>query len=359
MFSHCHVVIQRHAKVTSWALVVVTVLLFSGCRKAETITPFAQDRIELRHVVDGQTYYLADDGNAYREVEPGVSWEYFETVFDPEEVKQAYQEEGGITYRIAPDTKKRFAVCRDLKDSFEDLGTGVTGLAELVSEERAMWGSFTLQSPESPTVADYVALRTEILSGDANFRDARIEPTTEKAHTGLASLKCSVPVKPEAMITCKASLSSPLVYFRDGDDFWFEAYFWAEESLPMTLVDLESEFLAHHSGIRLRIFEDDSLGIELKALDKPQYRQPEAERIAFPKSRWVCVRVHYVLSPTDGEMEVWQDGQMVLSCSGMTLPFRSAIYNSLEIGISAHGNSASSSTLYVDDVRCSASRFLH
>jgi hypothetical protein len=61
------------------------------------------------------------------------------------------------------------------------------------------------------------------------------------------------------MITCKAPLSSPLVYFRDGDDFWFEAYYWAEESLPMTLVDLECEFLAQHSGTHLRIFEVESL----------------------------------------------------------------------------------------------------
>lgn len=122
----------------------------------------------------------------------------------------------------------------------------------------------------------------------------------------------------------------------------------------MTLIDLESEFVQEHPGIRLRIFDDGALGVELKALSKPQYRQAPEKRIAFPKDQWVCVRVHFHLSPTDGKMEIWQDGVKVLDKAGTTLPFRSAIYNSLEIGISAHGNPEDSCTLFVDDIRCSS-----
>jgi len=165
------------------------------------------------------------------------------------------------------------------------------------------------------------------------------------------------PAKPASMITCKASLSSPLAYFRNGDDFWFEAYYWVEGSLPLTLVDLECEFVAEHPGIRLRIFEDGALGVELKALDKPQYRQFAESRVTFPKRKWVCARVHYFLSTDDGRMEIWQDGQKVLDKSGITLPFQSAIYNSLEIGISAHCNPSEPCVLYLDDLRVSASEF--
>lgn len=51
------------------------------------------------------------------------------------------------------------------------------------------------------------------------------------------------------MICCKSSLSSPLVYFRKGDDFWFRAFFFAEGSLPTTIMDLECEWIKLHAGI--------------------------------------------------------------------------------------------------------------
>ncbi len=57
-------------------------------------------------------------------------------------------------------------------------------------------------------------------------------------------------------------------------------------------------------------------------------------------------------------MEVWQDNQKVLDRTGITLPFRSAIYNSLEIGISAHSNPDQKCVLFVDDLRCSHSPML-
>jgi hypothetical protein len=155
------------------------------------------------------------------------------------------------------------------------------------------------------------------------------------------------------MVTCKASLECPLVYFREGDDFWFEAYYFAQESLPLTLIDLECEFIEQHPGIRLRLFDDESLGVELKALDKPQFRQPSSKAVAFPKNQWVHVRVHFALAAKEGRMEVWQDGQQVLDRTGITLPFRSCIYNSLEVGISAYSNSNQKCVLFVDDLRCS------
>ncbi len=336
----------------AFALVAVFGL---GCNRKQLVPPFDVERLELAYESDGQKFYVVDDGNAYLDTGSGEAWELVMQVFDPAEVERSYVTENDKTYRIAPDTQRRFEVQRELAESFEDVSSGLPGLLELVSEARQRWGSFTLQSPEAPTVADYVAHRQAMLAGEASFRDSRVEPSTEKAHSGNQALKCVAPARPDDMITCKASLASPLVYFRNGDDFWFEAYYWAEQSLPLSLIDLECEFVAEHPGIRLRIFDDETLGIELKALNKPTYRQAEETRITFPRKKWVHVRVHFALSTTNGKMEVWQDGEKVLDCTGITLPFRSAIYNSLEVGISAHSNSSQACVLFVDDLRCSAS----
>ncbi len=338
----------------AFALVVVFGLGF-GCNRQQLVPPFEAERLELTYENDDQKFYVVDDGNAYRDTGSGDAWELVMRVFDPAEVERSYVTENGKTYRIAPDTQQRFEVQRELAESFEDVSSGLPGLLELVSETRQRWGVFTLQSPEVPMVADYVAHRQEMLAGQADFRDSRVEPTTEKAYLGNKSLKCVAPARPDDMITCKASIASPLVYFRNGDDFWFEAYYWAEQSLPLSLIDLECEFVAEHPGIRLRIFDDETLGIELKALDKPTYRQAAETRINFPRGKWVHVRVHFALSTTNGKMEVWQDGQQVLDRTGITLPFRSAIYNSLEVGISAHSNPRQACVLFVDDLRCSAS----
>lgn len=334
-------------------------LIAVGCNRGPMIQPVAPEHIDLTYTSEGETYHLIDTGQAFREVEPGKSWEYVTRVFDPEEVRRSYVEEDGIIYRVASDTQRRFKTKTSFEDSFDDIPPGLAGLSTLVSEQRHQWGSFTLQSPAAPDIPDYVRLRAELLAGKSDFRDCRLETTAERAHSGPHALKCVAPAKPSSMVTCKASLSSPLVYFRHGDHFWYEAYYWAEESLPLTLVDLECEFVSEHPGIRLRIFEDGALGIELKALDKPTYRQPAASRVTFPLGRWVGVRVHYQLSTTAGLMEVWQDGQQVLQASGITLPFRSAIYNSLEIGISAHSDPKHGCVLYVDDVRCAPSEFPH
>ncbi len=326
-----------------------------GCNRTQTVAPFGSERIELSYDHDGQRYYVVDDGNMYRQTDQPEAWELVTHVFDPEEMKQAYLVKEGKTYRVAPDTGQQYEVQLDIAESFEDLKTGLPGLFELVSEQRSRWGNFTLQSPDNPVVADYVAHRKALRAGTAGFTDARIEPSSELAHSGARSLKCVAPAKPASMITCKASLESPLVYFREGDDFWFEAYYFAQESLPLTLVDLECEFVAEHPGIRLRIFDDRSLGVELKALDKPVYRQPAENVVDFPKNQWVHVRLHFALSATEGRMEVWQDNKKVLDRTGITLPFRSAIYNSLEVGISAHSNPNQKCVLFVDDLRCSHS----
>ena len=56
---------------------------------------------------------------------------------------------------------------------------------------------------------------------------------------------------------------------------------------------------------------------------------------------------------TDGVVELWQDGAKIVDRRGQTLPLSHTIYNSLEVGISAHSIGPQPATLYVDDVSIS------
>ena len=57
------------------------------------------------------------------------------------------------------------------------------------------------------------------------------------------------------------------------------------------------------------------------------------------------------LHPDEGHVQVWQDEQLIGEAHGPTLPFRGMMYDSLEVGISAHSFGDQPATLFVDDVR--------
>ena len=77
--------------------------------------------------------------------------------------------------------------------------------------------------------------------------------------------------------------------------------------------------------------------------------------MAFPVGRWVNVRMHLRLSErADGRVELWQDGRKIIESEGPTLPLAGAIYDELEVGISAHSIGPGSVTLFVDDLMISA-----
>jgi hypothetical protein len=115
-----------------------------------------------------------------------------------------------------------------------------------------------------------------------------------------------------------------------------------------------SEVIKNHAGIRIYLDEAGYLSIELKSLNKPMYRQSKETAIKFPLDRWVEVKAHFYLSDREeGVIEVWQDQVPVIKTNGVTLPIARAIYNSLEIGISAHSFGNKTATLWVDDIEVS------
>jgi len=300
--------------------------------------------VELTVEHDGTTYKLVD-GDLYR-----VAFQdrlvFVETIYDKDFQQTNYASQDGIVYRVVAETGQRYPTRRHFEDGFENANQ----LTDLIGEQRG-WTSFTLQSSSTPSVRDYVDLRSRILRNEATFVDNRVEPSAEIVHTGTVALKCySLPPTPQ-MVCAKASLSTELLYFVKGDDVWFSAwYFIPAGEMPFTLMDLECTWIKEHPGMRIMI-EDGVVMFELKWAHKPEYRQPQANRVRIPVRQWVHLRVRLHLSDSpDGQVQLWQDDSLLIDAQGQTLPLAGAIYDSLEIGISAHSFGPNPATLYVDDV---------
>lgn len=317
--------------------------------QVEEVEPYSDDRILRSALIEGIQYKLTDDGNVFRVLDERNAWTWVDRVFDPSQLAREYVQDGDEVFFVAPESGRRYPMLKHFEEGFEDLPIGVSGLRATISEQRK-WTEFTLQSPQTPTVSDYVALRNAILKNEGNFLDATIEPTQQQFHTGKQSLKCFCPAKSSKMVCAKASIGSGFFYFQEGEDIWFRASFKIDgETYPFTLADIEGRHVKESPGIRLMLF-DGELGAELKSLDKPKYRQPPDRRRSFPTNEWVEVTWHLFLHPDNGKVQIWQNENLVVDVVGPTLPFTKMILNSVEVGISAHSFGNKPATLYVDDV---------
>jgi hypothetical protein len=273
-------------------------------------------------------------------------------LYDPDYRAKNYVERDGQIFRRS-DAGELFAVKRTFTEDFENLSS----MRDLIGLERG-WTTFTLQSPKVPDVRSYIALRNRILKEGGGFVDNRIEPVTERAHGGRGALKMVSTERSRGMVTCKASLSTELMHFVKGDDVWYSAWYYVPEGgpLPSTWMDLETTWLHEHPGIRIMTTGGGRfLCVELKWAGKPVYRQTRGREVPFPTGRWVQVKTHFKLSEKDdGVVELWQDGEKIIDARGQTLVLSHAIYNSLEVGISAYSEQKGDCTLFVDDVRLSS-----
>ncbi len=272
-------------------------------------------------------------------------------LYDKNFYDKNFETEDGQIYRKDPNTDKRYPVMRTFREDFENAST----LGDFISLKRG-WTHFTLQSPQAPTIADYNKLRKQILTHNKNFLDNRLEPSSQQAHTGQQSLK-ALAVAPTADMVCtKASLHTSLLHFVKGDDVWFSAWYYVEKAGTFnTLMDLETTFIRNHPGMRICL-SGGALHFEFaKWFPKSIYRQSYKKKIPFPIGRWVHLKARLFLSDQkDGIIQLWQDDVLIIDQRGQTLPFADAVYNDLEIGLSAHSNSPGSAILYVDDLTISA-----
>ena len=300
--------------------------------------------VELTAEHEGTTYKLVD-GDLYR-VASADRLEFVEKIYEPNFREQNYTEADGQVWREDRESGQRFRATRNFAENFENADR----ITDLIGVERG-WNAFTLQSPRTSTVPEYVQLRNRILQGQADFIDNRVEPSSEVVHSGARALKCFC-LPPSGSMTCgKSSLSMELLYFHKGDDVWYSGwYFIAEGGMPLTLMDLETTWIKEHPGIRIMI-EDGVAMFELKWAVRPKYRQPVTSRVSIPVGRWVHLKACLRLSEkTDGRVQLWQDGQQLLDERGQTLPLAGSVYDSLEVGISAHSFGPEPATVYVDDV---------
>jgi hypothetical protein len=331
-------------------LMAFGLLLVSKWQQPEEIPAYPENRVLRSAAQDGVSYKLADDGNVFRVIDERGTWTWVDRIFDPEQIAKEFVRDGNELYAVDQESGRRYVLSKRFEEGFEQLPEGADGLRSLIGEERR-WTEFTLQTPETPTVPDYVALRTRILRENASFMDASVAPSTLHAHSGQQSLRCICPAKSSGMVCAKASIGTGLVGFEQEDDFWFQAWFRIDgEARPFTLADIEGRHVKESPGARLMLFDGQYLGAELKAIDKPKYQQSSSDRVAFPVDQWVQVTWHLHLHPDQGRVRIWQDEALVVDENGPTLPFAGMLYNSLEIGISAHSFGDKAATLFVDDV---------
>ncbi|MDX1928778.1 MAG: hypothetical protein SFV81_19770 [Pirellulaceae bacterium] len=316
----------------------------------EEVEPYPAQRILRTAAIEGIQYKLTDDGNVFRVIDERNTWSWVDRVFDPEQLARDYIKEGEEVFFVDPESGRKYQMLKHFEEGFEDLPVGVAGLRALMTEERK-WNEFTLQTPKTPSIADYVALRNTIIKEGGDFLDAVLEPTGEQAHSGNQSLRCFCPPKSASMICAKASIASGFFYFEEGEDLWFQSHFKVDgETRPFTLADIEGRHVKESPGIRLMIFQDGALGAELKSLDKPTFRQAPESKVLFPTDEWVKVTWHVYLHPDDGKIHIWQNDRLIVDAVGPTLPFSKMILNSVEVGISAHSFGNKPSTLFVDDI---------
>ncbi|MFV2067868.1 MAG: heparin lyase I family protein, partial [Pirellulales bacterium] len=184
----------------------------------------------------------------------------------------------------------------------------------------------------------------------------RVEPSAERSHGGEQALRLYAVSPSRKMSLTKASLDTELLHFIKGDHFWFSGWFFLEKGRPTTIMDLECSYIEKSPGMRVLFTEEMRPYLELKWMSKPTYRPQRSLNVVLPRRRWVHVKVHLLLSEgNDGEAELWLDGMKVIEGKGQTLPISGAVYDRLQVGITANPKETTT-VLYVDDVMVSDTR---
>lgn len=321
---------------------IFAVLAVLGCTPSSTPIPAGPDEVGAPGCDGGllyggppPPYELSFEGQRYV-VRSGKVWkpttagngQLFATLYDPT-FASMYSVEGCDIFRLADDKVTKFPVSKFFENGFE----GAADVQGLISFD-AGYTSFTLQSPQAPTIPDYVALRACLLLRTCTFKDNRLDVLAAAGHDGGVGLRATALAPTGNMITAKASIDRELVHFVRGDVVKIGAWFRVVEGKPFGLIDLEAAYVDQAPGPRV-LLVGDHLEVELKFGEKPHFK-PSVSR-AFPIGPWVRVEVELELQPdATGSVRLWQDGELLIDTKGQTLPLPNTILNSLELGITAN-----------------------
>lgn len=221
---------------------------------------------------------------------------------------------------------------RDFSDGFETYATA----ADLISEDRWPGNQLTLA-------------------------DNSISIDTVNVHSGNQSLRCEAGITIGDVVS-KASLLNNNFGFEQGDEIYFEAWYFVNSSNPPNLFLADFEENANISlgpGFRLLINENGGLCIERKKMGKSTLQQTISTPRALPLGQWVRIQLEVKLAKRNkGYFKLWQNDELILEHNNVqTLP-RDMIYvtqgtagllRQLEVGITANGSNQAA-TVWVDDV---------
>ncbi len=331
-------------------LILLLILGVSACiKKVDPITSCSTDNLlDSFTTQDGIDVFIYENGELYIQKDGTC---VFETLyFNPEQLANSYKFSSTDTSIIAGSTL--FPVKNNYFEDFESAAS-LNGLfVASISDTDLYWTGFTLQSPEAPTVDDYVTLRKCVLDGSCTFKDNRIEFAEDPTNATNKVFKFSSVAPTEEMVTAKASISSQLNYFTQTSEVWFQADYYIESGMPFSLVDFESGYFAQSPGPRV-VIKDGKLAIENKFGAKIIHENITSATV--PTNFWFTIKVHIKYNSRDtGLIELWQDGEELISTSGISLPLSNAIQDILEVGVTATSEGC---VLYMDNIRISDRAF--
>jgi len=292
----------------------------------------------IGRIFDNGEAYLIEDGKCSFAVQ----------LFEPGFFEDHYLETDSGTFLIDEDNVF-FQPFESFEEDFERYMESLDFFIRDVNDRSRFFSAFTMQSPSAKTVDNYVELRKCIFDGSCDFIDNRFDLVPDPLDASNQVLKFFSVAPSSDMVTAKSSISSTLVLFQSGDDFWYVARYYIEDVLPTTIADFESSYFEGGPGPRL-IFRGDHLAVENKFGEKITYNQAPGTEVSFPLNQWVKVKIHLKYDVEAGTIQVWQNDELIIDATGPNMPLDFWIQDRIEVGISATSQEV---VLYVDDIKFS------
>lgn len=329
----------------SYLLFIATVACNNGNDLSESSCLLESQLLVEFKTADGTEIRIYENGDAYRFL--NNECEFIGQYFEPDFFDRSYLRTGeGVSIRVG---NELFPAFRAFEEDFENQEDDLDFIIQNIEQVDRAFNAFTLQSPSAKTVEDYVQLRKCILEGSCDFIDNRFDVIDDPVNPGNSVLQFFAVAPAADMVTSKTSISTGLVFFEQGDEFWFEADYFIDGHYPTTIADFESSFFTESPGPRL-IFRSGYLAVENKFNEKLNYNQTIAEPVIFPKGQWVNVRIKIYYDPQNGYFKVWQDQQLIIDTPAQSMPFDIWVQDNLEVGITATNQET---IVMVDNIRFS------
>ncbi|TMM57980.1 hypothetical protein FEE95_00700 [Maribacter algarum] len=296
---------------------------------------------------NGNDLYIYEDGKVYLGSDNACEFQL--QYFDPNFESDNYTTDASGTFI------KDGSVLIPIKNSFaEDFEKSkfIDVFATDLSDANLFWTGFTLQSPQTKTVPEYVALSKCILEETCDFLDNSITIVEDPENSTNKVVEFNSVAPTADMVVSKCSMQSVLSYSKKSDDLWFEADYYIKSGMPYSLVDFENSYFEGSPGPRV-VIRNNKLELENKFGAKLRFESNSATIV--PEGEWFKVKVHLKFSDAeDGVLELWQDDVEIISATGISLPTSNSIQNILEVGISA---TIQNTVLLVDNVKISNTEF--